>query len=332
MQELIFDKNRKRVKYCPCGKKNTNGKFVPYKNHENKGYCFSCDKTFLPKLDKGDYIKPEFNYKPPLPISYHNPNLIIQSGRNYKENNFIQFLKTLFSETKVKEIIKKYLIGTSKHWQGATVFWQIDNYENIRYGKIMLYDTNGKRKKDKNEVYISNVRSVLKLKNFNLKQCLFGLHLINETNSKTIAIVESEKTAIIMSLFKPEYVWLATGSKQGFKYEFLKELKNYNIIAFPDKSEYDDWFSKAIDLISLGFSIKISEWLENINVSKGTDLADIYIESVLNIEKINNQIQTVKTNTECLVEKMAIKNPVIIQLIKTFDLVDKNNISINTEY
>ena len=58
MKELIFDKNRKRIKYCPCGKKNINGKFVPYVDYDNKGYCFSCDKTFLPKLNKDDYIKP----------------------------------------------------------------------------------------------------------------------------------------------------------------------------------------------------------------------------------------------------------------------------------
>lgn len=35
---------------------------------------------------------------------------------------------------------KKYKIGTSKNWNGATVFWQTDNQNNIKTGKIMLFD------------------------------------------------------------------------------------------------------------------------------------------------------------------------------------------------
>src|SRR5690606_29533189 len=115
--------------------------------------------------------------------------------------------------------------------------------QNVRHGKIMLYNSGtGKRTKNPNgKAYINSVRSTLKLKDFNLCQCLFGLHLINETETRTVAIVEGEKTAVIMSLFKPEYVWLATGSKQGFKYEMLNPLKGFKIIAFPDKREYTDW-------------------------------------------------------------------------------------------
>jgi hypothetical protein len=46
-------------------------------------------------------------------------------------------------------------------------------------------------------------------------QCLFGLHRITEDyQKKTIAIVESEKTAIVMSILLPHYIWLATGVKE----------------------------------------------------------------------------------------------------------------------
>jgi hypothetical protein len=47
---------------------------------------------------------------------------------------------------------------------------------------------------------------------FNLSQCLFGLHRI-EDHQKTIT-VESEKTAIVMSILLPHYIWLATGVKE----------------------------------------------------------------------------------------------------------------------
>jgi len=176
------------------------------------------------------------------------------------------------------------LIGTSKRWDGATVFWQMDNLKLVRAGKILQYDVvTGKRLKNENgKGLIDWTHSILKrnnlLKDFNLSQCLFGLHLINETDNKTIALVEGEKTAIIMSIFKPEYIWLSTGSKHGLKHEFLKEIKDYKIVAFPDKSEYDFWLNRAIKLNSYGFNIIVNDWLEQqTNFETGTDLADVYI-------------------------------------------------------
>jgi hypothetical protein len=106
------------------------------------------------------------------------------------------------------------------------------------------------------------------------------LHLINESETRVVGLVESEKTAIIMSIFKPEYLWLATGSKSGFKYEFLKPIQQYKIIAFPDKSEYNDWLSKAKQLNMFGFDIVINDWLEQSNYSDGVDLADVYIKEL----------------------------------------------------
>ena len=143
----------------------------------------------------------------------------------------------------------------------------------------MLFNSEtGKRTKDKDgKGYINSVRSVLRLQDFNLSQCLFGLHLISETNQNTIAVVESEKTAVLMSLFKPEYIWLSTGSKSGLKYEFLKPIKDFKIVAFPDKSEFNDWNNKAIELNKFGFKISVSAFLEKSNYPDGTDLADVYL-------------------------------------------------------
>ena len=80
-----------------------------------------------------------------------------------------------------------------------------------------------------------------------------------------------------MSLFKPEYIWMATGSKGGFKYEFLKPIQQYKIVAFPDKSEYNDWLIRAKQLNGFNFNIVVSEWLEQSNYKDGTDLADVLI-------------------------------------------------------
>ncbi|MBK8966966.1 MAG: hypothetical protein IPM36_09860 [Lewinellaceae bacterium] len=47
---------------------------------------------------------------------------------------------------------------------------------------------------------------------FQLAQCLFGEHQLQIGNTgKKVALVESEKTAVLMSGLLPDYIWLATG-------------------------------------------------------------------------------------------------------------------------
>ncbi|MDM9630254.1 DUF6371 domain-containing protein [Robiginitalea aurantiaca] len=338
--ELKFDRNRKRVKFCPCGKHNRDGKFSPYFGYDNKGYCFSCGETFLPNQNTS-YSKPkEIVFAKPRHIDYHDRELISKYGRNFKKNNFIQFLKTVFSVDQVSNLIQMYCLGTIDKWDGANIFWQIDNYNHVRHGKVMLYDhVSGKRKKtNEGRAYITSIRSLLELHDFNLEQCLFGLHLVNETKADRIALVEGEKTACIMSVFKPDYLWLATGSKQGFKYKMLKSIKDWDIVAFPDKGEYHVWVDIASELNSKGFNIKVSKWLEDQHYyPKGTDLADVYLDEVIKtdksrptvsfkeVEKNNEEsIKLIPTKTESDVWKLAAKNPNILNLISAFDLTDPN--------
>jgi hypothetical protein len=109
--------------------------------------------------------------------------------------------------------------------------------------------------------------------------------------------------------------------KGGFKYENLKPIKNYKIIAFPDKSEFNDWHNKAIELNVVGFNINVSDWLEQTDYKEGTDLADVYIDEVANVvpERIREP-----TATEIIVNRIADHTPEIRLLIETFDLTDVN--------
>jgi len=339
-----LEKGSKKFNCPQCHKKT----FVRFINNETGDYlshefgrCDRENKCAYFSTPKGEYRNTyEVKFIPPATTSYHDYNLVTTNGRNFQQNNFIQFLKSHFTNDEVKEAIRKYLIGTDEHWNGATIFWQIDNKENVRHGKVMLYDAiTGKRKKtDEGKAYISSVRSILKLKDFNLKQCLFGLHQINESETQTVAIVESEKTSIIMSIFKPEYVWLSTGSVQGFKYEMLKPLKNYKIIAFPDKSEYYDWENKSIELNGFGFNITVSQWLESPNYPDGTDLADVLLDETMSLtsplvsvkhEAIKKDsdtiIPTIPTKTDTLIHHMEKKNPNILFLINEFGLTEDNS-------
>ena len=124
--------------------------------------------------------------------------------------------------------MKDYRVGTSKHWPGSCVFWQTDINGSVRTGKVMLYDAdNGKRVKLPFN-HVTWVHSLLKLPDFNLRQCFFGEHLLPMNRGKPVAIVESEKTALVAAYYLPEYVWLASGGKNGWFFANAKRQADDN--------------------------------------------------------------------------------------------------------
>ena len=157
LPKLQLDKKRFRVQYCPCGKSNKDGKFVPYVGYENEGYCHSCGETFLPELQNHEYEAHQHHPKKPItkpiPITYIPIKVFRSSLKHYELNNLSCYLINLFGVEITKGLIQKYFIGTSNHWKGATVFWQIDRQRRIRSGKIMLYSPDtGKRFKEPNHI------------------------------------------------------------------------------------------------------------------------------------------------------------------------------------
>lgn len=202
---------KNRIKALPGCKFSNEGKFWYIETAEMPAEI----KTFAKENDFRiiPYIKPQSK-----PVSYIDTRVFEKSLRKHDNNNFVVWLKSLdIGEATVNELIKKYRVGTSKHWQGATVFWQIDKAGKIRTGKIMLYNKETGKRVKKPYVHVTWLHSVLKLKDFNLKQCFFGEHLLAlpENQNKPVAIVESEKTAIVATAYFPKYVWIATGGTNG---------------------------------------------------------------------------------------------------------------------
>jgi len=253
--------------------KNSN---IQYLNNESK--YFNSDNI--------EVINEVKAIKEPQPIkpSFHSLQLQDKIIREYEsqkfDDNLTSFLLDNFTFDEVQTVTQKYyLTGTNYYWNNATIFWQIDENEKIHAGKIMLYNKlTGKRIKEPYN-HINWLHNAIKEPDFNLNQCLFGLHLISEDYQKDIAIVESEKTAIVMSIFLPQYIWLATGSKSNFKKELLKSIKNRNCIAFPDNGEFNNWNDKAKELQKIGFKIAVSNLLEQTEFKNGFDLADYYLLS-----------------------------------------------------
>lgn len=162
-------------------------------------------------------------------------------------SNFDKFLRSLFSEETVIYLHRLYLIGmpNSKDVENI-IFWQFDSRGKARSGKIIPFHPDGHRIKEKG---VNWLHSVLKKRGllpdaWELNQCLFGEHLLNLFPKKKVALVESEKTAIIGAGFYPQFVWVATGGKSQLSEDKLKVLAGRHVIAFPDIDGVQEWKDK----------------------------------------------------------------------------------------
>lgn len=254
------------------------------------GKCNREDKCSYHKTPKQHFESSGITAKPPqrkqspvikkIPPSFIDTGLLKTSLKAYELNYFVTFLNNHFGTDIACQLVSKYFIGTSKHWKGANVFWQIDIAGKIRDGKIMLYSpTTGKRVKEPYN-YINWVHKALNSPKFNLQQCFFGEHLL-KGNSKPVAIVESEKTAVISSYFYPQFVWLAAGSKEGLNPDKWKVLKGRTVELYPDYGAFDKWKAKAKELPNIA-KVTVSQFIEQLATEqgreKGFDLADYFLE------------------------------------------------------
>ena len=260
--------------------------YPPRQYFNDNNLSIDTNKTYTPSV-KCNILKLK-------PISFIPIDVFKNSLKAYENNHFINYLLYLFGEDITKELIERYFIATSKIWNGATVFWQIDKQGNIRTGKIMLYSpSNGKRVKEPHN-HINWVHKALKWSDFELKQCIFGEHLLVD-ESKPVAIVESEKTAIIASVYIPNFIWVAVGSLSNLNNEKCSILKGRKVVLFPDLKGYDNWSSKAKELSKIT-TFKVSDVLEqNATESEkeqGLDLADFLIKYDYKDFIIQNTVDT----------------------------------------
>ena len=192
----------------------------------------------------------------------------------------------------------------------------------------------GKRVKDPDAKFKINwVHSLLKKsgtldESWQLTQCLFGEHLLSQYPDKPIALVESEKTAIICSALIPQYLWLATGGKSQLSQDKLSVLAGRKAIAFPDIDGYEEWKKK---LSATEIDITVSDILQRYATEEQRkahiDIADLLIQWKQNGELIPGASRKLQINDRTdwgsLLDKWfpAECHPEIQALIDDFDLI-----------
>ena len=172
------------------------------------------------------------------------------------------------TEQQMRHAAERDRLGRSK--DGAVVFWEIDEQQRIRDGKLMYYQDNCHRDKDRNATWVTarlKQQRQLSLM-YEPERCLFGLHLLPKDCDQTIVVVEAEKTAVICSELFPQSVWMAAGGMTMLNAGRLYPLRGYRVVLFPDTDEtgqtYQQWreVAKAAQEF-FQFPIRVSPILED---------------------------------------------------------------------
>ena len=296
--------------------------------------------------------------KPPLPDVHIDWKNVESKLNNYDKNVFIQWLSGIVGKKAAYEAATRYYVGTSIIYGNSPIFWQIDLKGNPRTGKIMQYDRNGRRRKDIPEQdaikWIHVLLGQTKDK-YKLNQCLTGEHLLIDT-SKPVAVVEAAKTAIVASIYLPDFIWVACdtanglGGEKGGLSEKCNVLKGRDVVLYPDCKAYEFWSKKAQQLSSICNSVSVSSLIEEHASAQerenGFDIADYLIrfspsdflqqpdhptaenptvtterKIALSDERKNAPVTEPKTPPceNSVVASMVARNPALSQLIQVFD-------------
>ncbi len=203
---------------------------------------------------------------------------------HYASNAFVHGLAELLTEDVALSLARRYYVGTSQ--DGGTVFWQVDESGAVRTGKIIHYDADTlKRLKqwpNGRERTPQWAHTKLRGTGYQLRQCLFGQHLLALDRKRPVAIVEAEKTAVVCAVYLPAYLWLATGgcgAPQFKQPDVVAALRGREVLLFPDTGTIDKWETYAQELRKAGLRVRVRHDLEAPDLARppNWDLADEFL-------------------------------------------------------
>ncbi|MGN1174417.1 MAG: DUF6371 domain-containing protein [Roseburia sp.] len=155
----------------------------------------------------------------------------------------------------------------------GTIFWYIDEKGLFCQGKMMWYQPDGHRKRIVSTISSDLAKQGKFPENAQMQRCLFGAHLLGKYPEKVVALVEGEKTAVVMSMLKPNFVWLATGGCENLNKDVALPLVGRRVLIIPDSGCLEKWKKKmsATKGINYSFYEELEAYPPN------TDILDVLI-------------------------------------------------------
>lgn len=228
--------------------------------------------------------------------------------KNLNNDNFVHWLREqrwdAAQMARMNDVLNDYHVGHvwfSTRYGGVeekhdfTVWWMLDEKNQLHNGHFMKYLPNGHRDKtsEYNQTWLHARMKYAKGDNFfdetktQPSYCLFGQHLLNAYPTATVNIVESEKTAVIMATAygnHSQQVWMACAGLQNLKRERLQPLidQGRKIQLFPDRDGIGQWLKKASEINYRNIMLNttaVKEWWLPQDGDKA-DIADIIIRII----------------------------------------------------
>jgi hypothetical protein len=218
---------------------------------------------------------------------YHNTD-ILPTYAELTSNHFVAYLAGLpgWDRKTAEFAAKQYLLGTAQKgaFAGSPIFWRFTEQAKLCPSKIMRYSKEGKRVKTPPFLTWTKLKKdYAPLAN---PPHFYGLQRLGADKSVPVALVESEKTAIIASMYLPEFTWIATGGDSYFSANVnevsknrMTPLKGRNVVLFPDLDKMSSWQKKAQIWADLGYEMHLNTFVQNYShlvQQKTADLADFF--------------------------------------------------------
>lgn len=146
---------------------------------------------------------------------------------SYGRNPFACWLaEVLGDEGRAVRLLRRYRAGTAR--DGDALFFQTDPQGRTWNAKRVRYGADGRRDRSSPPRHVRTHAE-------GYKPMLFGAHLLaGQADGGRVALVESEKTALVASAYYPRMVWLATGGAGGLSRSLYGLLEGFAVSLFPD--------------------------------------------------------------------------------------------------
>ena len=218
----------------------------------------------------------------------------------------------ILTEPQMLRAVLRYRLGCSR--SGGVIFWQINQQEETCDGKIMYYRPDCHRDKNHNPNWVSAILTKrYGWEKGTTRHCFFGLHQLSKSPfgytdavkiideryeplgavGGDVALVEAEKTAVIMSEIYPQYIWLAAGGLGEVQVDKFRPLRGRKLVLFPDTDPKGIAFKRWSDAATLvqqqlfwenSPPIYVSDILERKSSEdqkqRKIDIADYYLETI----------------------------------------------------
>ena len=162
-----------------------------------------------------------------------------------------------FTQEQMKHAAEQFKLGRSK--SGMTIYWMIDDLGRCLDGRI-------------GDTWVSTLlkaRYPAAAPYVNIEHCFFGLHQISFTDGKSIGLVESERSAVLLSEVYPELTWLAYMYACNLTIDNFEPLQKRKITIYPRVDTCMDDYMAALE-----FSDQVKRAYKNIDISVSTFLED----------------------------------------------------------